>query len=132
LNGCWENKEEIMPKFKEGIETTLAQIVVDGEYQIGKTNQGNDISDFESYIDLFDAERAEKEYDWMSDIFIPEFPTHMLTQSAIDVSQYFKTRDYVDVYHEDTDPKGKKSADATKELINRTLNRRNYITTLSS
>jgi len=113
-----------MPKYKEGVETTLAKIVVDGEYQIAKTNQSNDFSDFESYIDLFDAERTEKNYDWNSDIFIPEFPTHMLTQSAIDVSQYFQTRDYVEVYYEDTDPKGMASAQATKELINRTLNRR--------
>ena len=113
-----------MAKFKKEVESVLAKIVVDGEYQTAKTNQSNDVSDFESYIDMFDAERTEKDYDWMSDIFIPEFPTHMLTQSAIDVSQYFQTRSFVEVYYEDTKPEGMASAESTKELINRTLNRR--------
>ena len=87
-----------MAKFSEGIESHLAKIVVDSEYQTARTNQSQDKTDFESYIDMFDAERTEREYDWMSDIFLPEFPTQMLTQSAIDVSQYFQTRDFVEVY----------------------------------
>ncbi|MBT8491389.1 MAG: hypothetical protein KJN62_10110, partial [Deltaproteobacteria bacterium] len=111
-------------KFGEQVEGWLSKIVVDSEYQTAKTNQTYDKNDFESYVDLFDAEHTEREYEWMSDIFIPEFPTQMLTQSAIDVSQYFQTREFVDVYLEDGDPQGKLSAEATKELINRTLNRR--------
>lgn len=115
-----------MPKreFDEKVENQLSKIVVDHEYQTAKTNQTNERSDFEHYIDLFDAERNEKEYDWMSDIFIPEFPSHMLTQSAIDVSQYFQTRDFIEVYIEDESPQTLAAADATKELVNRTLNRR--------
>ena len=116
--------DKLMAKPDKERQELLAKIVYDGEYRIGKTNQLAAISEFESYVDLFDAERVEKEYDWMSDIFLPEFSTHMLTQSAIDVSQYFQTRDFVDVYYEDTDPEGKASAEATKELLNRTLNRR--------
>lgn len=111
-------------KFDEKIESQLSKIVIDSEYVIAKANQSGEISDFEHYIDLFDAERNEKEYDWMSDIFIPEFPSHMLTQSSIDVSQYFQTRDFVEVYIEDESPQTLASAEATKELVNRTLNRR--------
>ena len=113
-----------MAKFSKEVEGWLARLVVDAEYVTAKQNQGRDSADFESYIDLFDAERSEKEYDWMSDIFLPEFPTQMLTQSAIDVSQYFQTREFVDVYLEDSGEEGKLAAAATKELINRTLNRR--------
>ena len=113
-----------MAKFNKDVESFLARIVVDAEYIVAKTNQSRDAADFESYVDMFDAERTEKEYDWMSDIFLPEFPTQMLTQSAIDVSQYFQTREFVDVYLEDSGEEGKLSAAASKELINRTLNRR--------
>lgn len=115
-----------MPKrqFDEETENQLSKIVVDNEYITAKTNQENDKADFEHYIDLFDAERNAKEYDWMSDIFIPEFPSHMLTQSSIDVSQYFQTRDFVEVYIEDESPETLASAESTKELVNRTLNRR--------
>lgn len=111
-------------KFTEEVEKRMAAIVVDAEYATAQRNQGQDASDFESYIDLFDAERTEKEYDWMSDIFIPEFPTQMLTQSAIDVSQYFQTRDFVEVFLEDEGEESILAAAATQELLNRTLNRR--------
>jgi len=113
-----------MAKFDKDIEDQLAMMVVDSEYQTARQNQKYDKDDFESYVDLFDAEHTEREYEWMSDIFIPEFPTQMLTQSAIDVSQYFQTREFVDVFIEDGDEQAQLSAQASKELINRTLNRR--------
>jgi len=118
-----------MPKktkheFDENIEGYLTDLIYTKEYEKAKTNQQGDIADFEAYVDMFDAERTEKEYDWMSDIFLPEFPSHMLTQSSIDVAQYFKTRDYVEVYVEDEGPRTAKAASATQECVNRTLNRR--------
>lgn len=109
-------------KFDRDIEASLGRIVVNNEYGTARSRYDSDIHDFERYIDLFDAERSQKEYDWMSDIFIPEFPAHMLTQSSIDVDQYFKTRDFVDVYVEETGPEALLGADAARELINRTLN----------
>lgn len=112
-------------KFKENVEKKLVSLIIDNEYRTAQTNQEPELADFESYIDLFDAERTEKDYDWMSDIFIPEFPSHMLTQSSIDVSQYFATRDFVEVYIESEKPEDIAAAESTKELINRTLNRRN-------
>jgi hypothetical protein len=117
-------KMEKKHKFDEQVETYLAQVVVDREYPIGKMNQQRDFSDFESYIDMFDSERYEKEYDWMSNISIPEFASHMLTQSSIDVSQYFQTRDFVECFINDEGELAQKAAKANQELINRTLNRR--------
>jgi len=111
-------------KFNEQVEGHLAQIVVGREYVTGKMNQQMELSDFESYVDMFDAERVEKEYDWMSNISIPEFASHMLTQSSIDVSQYFSTRDFVECFINDEGDEAQKAAGANQELINRTLNRR--------
>lgn len=111
-------------KFDENVEAFITDIVYTREYQKAKTDQSGDVADFEAYVDMFDAERTEKDYDWMSDIFIPEFPSHMLTQASIDVSQYFKTRDYVEVYIEDEGQDTAMAASATQECLNRTLNRR--------
>ena len=111
-------------KFSESIEAYLSELIYTKEYQKAKMDQQGDTDDFEAYVDMFDAERTEKDYDWMSDIFLPEFPSHMLTQSSIDVAQYFKTRDYVEVYVEDEGPQTARSASATQECINRTLNKR--------
>ena len=102
----------------------VAKIVVDHEYTIAEQNQTSDFNDFESYIDMFDAERTEKEYYWMSDIFLPEFPSHMLTQSAMDVAQYFQTRDFVECFVMENGIEALAAADANEECINRTLNRR--------
>jgi len=111
-------------KFDEKVEQQLAKIVIDNEYAVAQANQGQDIEDFQSYLDMFDAIRSEKDYDWMSDIFIPEFPSHMLTQSSIDVAQYFQTRDFVEVYVMDKSDEATAAADSTKELVNKSLNRR--------
>lgn len=109
---------------KKDVEDQITSIVIDNEYFTAKTNRQYDNEEYESFIDLFDAERSEKDYDWMSDISLPEFTSHMLTQSSIDVAQYFKTRDFIEVYVEDEGDEAKGSADAAKELINRTLNQK--------
>jgi len=105
-----------MPKFDEGIEAQLKQIVVNTEYSTAETNQAPLMDDYRSYLDLFDAERSEKDYDWMSDISLPEFATHMLTQSAMDVDQYFSQRDFVECYIQDNRKEAKDAAEASKEL----------------
>ena len=111
-------------KYGEAIEEQIAKTVVDIEYQTAKVNYSGDMADFESYIDLFDAERSEKEYDWHSDIFIPEFPTQMLTQSSEDVAQYFRTRDFVETFVTEKSPEATAAADAAEDLLNTSLNRR--------
>ena len=113
-----------MPKFDENVENHLAKIVIDNEYQTSFANHEHDFSDYETYLDLFDSERPEKEYDWMSDISIPEFPSHILTQSSIDVGQYFQTRDFVEVYVQEGGQEAGAAADAEQELQNRTLNQK--------
>lgn len=104
------------------IQDALSSIIVDEEYATAKSNKQEEVDDFESYIDLFDSERPEKDYDWMSDISIPEFPAHMLTQSALDASQYFAKREFIEAYLEDGSEEARANADAAKECINRTLN----------
>lgn len=94
------------------------------EYETSKINKQKNDEEYEAFIDLLDAERREKDYDWMSDIRLPEFASHMLTQSSIDVDQYFQTRDFVEVYIEDEGNEAVSNSEATKELINRTLNQK--------
>jgi len=110
-------------KFNETVETQLAGIVFN-EYTISKQNRSHDMTDFEACVDLFDNERYEKEYDWQSDIPIPEFSSQMLTQISLDVAQYFQTRDFVETYIQDASDEALLAADAAEELLNRTLNRK--------
>jgi hypothetical protein len=102
----------------------LTDQVINGEVLVSQTNQQYTNDDFEDMIALLDAERQDKNYDWQSDIRIPEFASHVLTQSSIDVSQYFQTRDFVEVYLQDESDEAKASSNAAKELINRTLNQK--------
>ena len=63
-----------MPKIKEEIEQQLINRIVDGEFATASVNrQEDDDDEFDSYIDLLDSVREAKDYDWMSDIRIPEF-----------------------------------------------------------
>jgi hypothetical protein len=105
------------------IEDKLLNQVLN-EYTTAQVNMDDDNRDYESYVDLLDSVRQEKEYDWNSDIRIPEFVSHVLTQSADDVSQYFQTRDFVEVYINDESDQAKAASEAVKELQNRTLNQR--------
>lgn len=111
-------------KIDEEVQNQLILHVVDSEYVMGKANMTLATSDFESYVDLLDAVREPKLYDWMSDIRLPEFQSRILTQSALDVAQYFQTRDFVEAYLEDESDEAKANAEAAKECINRTLNQK--------
>ena len=117
-------KAEPRHKYDKRIEGQIASIVVDSEYRTSQTNRNDSNDEFESFIDLFDAERTERDYDWMSDISLPEFTAHMLTQSSIDVAQYFQSRDFVEAYLEDESDEAYTNAEAAKECINRTLNQK--------
>jgi len=98
----------------------IAELVIK-DFDRGKQMARDD--DFESYIDLLECERSEKNYDWQSDIFIPEWPSQVLTEAAGD-AEYFKTRDFVTAYVEDNSDEAVNAAAAATECINRTLNRR--------
>jgi len=113
-----------MAQYSEEEANTLIGLIVDGEYVIGKSNNNIPDADYLDYLDMFDCERTEKNYDWMSDIYMPEFLSQMLTQSAIEAGLYFKTHDFVEVYVGSDDDASIRSAKASKDLINKTLNRR--------
>lgn len=110
-------------KITEQIETALCELIMQ-EYNTAKTQKQNEDADFESYIDLFDCNRSEKNYDWMADIFVPELLVHMVVQMGIAAGQYFKRRDYVEVYVMSEKDKDIAAAEANKRLVNRTLNQK--------
>lgn len=104
------------------IEEHIVNKVINGEWKGSDSLATLNEDEFVSYVGLMDSVRDEKEYDWMSNIRIPEFASQMLTQCSIDVDQYFKSRDFVECYLQDESEEAKKNAAASKELINRTLN----------
>lgn len=106
------------------LEDRLIQRVITDELGTARRNKQYDDEEFESYINLIDSVREAKQYDWMSDIRIPEFISHVLTQSSIDANQYFQSRDFVEVYLQDESDEAIANSAAAKELINRTLNQK--------
>ena len=113
-----------MARYNEEETKALISQIVDGEYVIGQSNNNIPDADYLDYLDMFDCERTEKNYDWMSDIYMPEFLAQMLTQSAIEAGLYFRTHDFVEVYVGSEDEMSIRSAKVSKDLINKTLNRR--------
>lgn len=116
-----------MPK-KRSIPDKIQQLLrsqyITSELTTAKSNQEMLTDDFESYVALLDSVREPKQYDWMSDIRLPDFISRHLTQSSMDVGQYFQTRDFVEVYLEDQGDEAKACAAAAKECVNRTLNQK--------
>ena len=111
-------------RYDPAIEQQVVAQLLNREYYPAKTAKSDEDADFQSYLDLFDNVRTEKDYDWMSDISIPEFATHELTQAAMAADQYFQTRDFVEVYLQDEGEPAKLASEAAKECLNRTLNQR--------
>lgn len=105
-------------------EDILLGKIVDNEYKIAVSNAQTMNDDFESYVDLLDSVHVGKDQEWESDISLPEFPTHVITQSSIDSNKIAATRDFTEVYLQDESDEAKAASASAKELINRTLNRR--------
>lgn len=108
---------------KQDIEEFVAK-QIKTEFDTAKSNQSQDNADFEAVVDLLECKRTEKNYDWMSDVFYPEYPAMLLTESSQWASQYFSSRDYVDVYLEGDGENDKQICAVTKKLLNKTLNRK--------
>lgn len=102
----------------------VINLIVNDEYVVGKQNNAVPDADYEDYLDMFDCERTEKNYDWMSDVYFPEFVSQALTQMAVEASLLFKTHDFVDVYIGSEEELHIKAAKAARDLLNKTLNRR--------
>lgn len=110
---------------KEQIQNAVASLVVDSEYMTSKRNMDVEISRFESLIDQLECSRMEKDYDWMSDYYLPVMNSIFHTERAGEVAQYFPTRDFVDVKLDSDSPEDKIHSEAAKICVNKTLNRRN-------
>jgi hypothetical protein len=108
---------------KKDIEDFVAK-QIKKEYDTALSNQAQDSSDFEAVIDLLECKRTEKSYSWMSDVFYPEYPAVLLTESSQWANQYFASREYVDVYLEGDGPGDKEKCALVKKLLNKTLNRK--------
>ena len=111
-------------EFDEKLEQVLASIVVDNEYNLVRQQSGPEVTDFELQVDMLECKRSSKDYDWMSDVFIPEMPAVILSEASDWANQYFQTRDFVEVKLEGTEPGNKEKCVAAKKLLNETLNRR--------
>ena len=110
-------------KFNPDVESKVTDLVY-REYETAKGNQGLDNSDFEAVVDLLECNRNEKNYEWNSDVFYPEYAAELNTEMSEAANQYFPSRDFVDVYLESDDPEGMQKCKASKKLLNKTLNAR--------
>lgn len=117
-------KKAAVHYYNEDLENRVCGTVVDSEAKTSEANQGPDIADYESVIDMLECVRTEKNYEWMSDVFIPELPSIMLTDAGGWANQYFQSRAFVDCILEENVEGGLDKARAAKQLINNTLNRR--------
>ena len=91
------------------------------EYTTGNDNNTQDNIDFEAALDMFDNVRTERDYDWQSNIPIPEFLNAQQGQTADDANAYFARKEYVNVNVLSKDEADVASADATKDMIDKTL-----------
>lgn len=110
---------------KTDIENGIISIVIDSEVNTEKNNKKQDNDDFEAVLDMLECKRTEKDYDWQSNLFIPEYPSIWLTDSSGWAGQYFPSRDFVDVYLGDDEPQSKQKSMVAKKTINKILNDRN-------
>jgi hypothetical protein len=108
---------------KKDIESIVANILYE-EKATAERNDDYDNAEFESLIDMMECRRSEKDYEWMSDNFIPEFPSIILTDASDWANQYFQTRSFVEVKLEGDNVQDKAKCEAAKVLINKTLNNR--------
>ena len=119
-----KKKEKLPPgKFGE-LEGTIISTVIESEYRTAKSNNDQQIADFESILDSLEGIRAEKNYNWMSDIHVGIMASHLFTGSAQWASQDFKTRDFVDIYLEGDNPEDKLKSLSAKKCLNNMLNQK--------
>lgn len=102
-------------------DEVIANNVYD-QYDIARREQQDNDAEFDGIMDMIECKRSEKDYDWMSDVFIPEYPSIHLTEASQWANQYFQSRDFVEVYLSDTSPEAESKAKASKDYINTMLN----------
>jgi hypothetical protein len=107
--------------YGENIESVVAKKIWD-EYDTSKRNQEVEFEEFDKILDMLECKRTEKEYEWLSDVFIPEYPSIHLTEASQWANQYFPSRDFVDVYLDGETEESVKKSKCAKEYINSMLN----------
>jgi hypothetical protein len=110
-------------RFNDNLERLYCEYITE-QYDIASRDQQGMDEDFASVIDMLECRRTEKDYEWMSDVFLPEYPSIYLTEAAQWANQYFQSREFVDVFLEGTDPESKTRAMVAKKYINTMLNSR--------
>jgi hypothetical protein len=111
-------------KFDKKVEEQLAKVCIDEEFFTAKSNSESEHREFEEALSLIELGDTGEEYDWHSDVHLPEYLSIYLTQASTDAATYFQTRDYVETYLQEGSPESRAKADAAKECINRTLNQK--------
>ena len=106
---------------EDNVQNILNNLFWD-EYSTFGTNKKAEMADYEANLDIVACIRTEKDYDWLSNLFIPEAPSIFLTEDSQDATQYFASRDFVDVYLEGTSEQDVLACKAAKKLINKMLN----------
>ena len=104
------------------IETHLTSMIINDEFATAKSNQGYEITEFERIIDKIENIRAEKNYEWQSDINLGLMVSHLLTEQADWAAQEFQSRDFCDILLEGDKPDDALKAKAAKMVINKLLN----------
>lgn len=100
----------------------VSGIVADREYETDLSNMDKENDELNAVLDMLVCDRAEKDYDWQSDIFIPDFPSIHWTQIGEAVSQYFGRWEKVDCPATTNDPVDPLKSKAAKDFINYHLN----------
>ena len=106
---------------KPEIETAIKSIF-DKELQTAKQNLDDVFSKSDDYYNMIHCVRKKKQFEDEFNVYIPEFLARLLTQIGGFCSQFFGSRDYVDVYLESDDPKDVAESKASKKLLNEILN----------
>ncbi len=117
-----ETKEDTTVTKKSMVENIISQ-QIKMEYDTGSANNEQDNQDYEIALDMFDNVRTERDYDWQSNIPIPEFLNAIQGQTADDVSTYFSRKEFVAVNVMSTKPEDIAASYAAKDLIDKTLAR---------
>ena len=107
----------IQPEVETQIKSILDKELATATQNLDEVNRHND-----EYYDMVHCVRKKKQFDDEFNVYIPEFLARLLTQIGSFCSQFFGSRDYVDVYLESDNPKDVAESKASKKLLNTILN----------
>ena len=109
--------------FAEDIQNRILK-ELDEEYIASSNNMKNLLAKSDEYYQMIHCIRGGKgkQFEDEPDIFLPEYTERLLTQIGNFVSQFFSSRDYVDVYLESKDPLDIAESKASKKHLNTILN----------